>query len=335
MSSDSLVLVKGSGAGGLGDRLRTVLVAALYARSSQRGLAVDWRDGLLADPGFDVFDALFRLQGVREAPLPAPDTQVRPTAWQGRLDRSMDEVYVEDGTAPWDRAAAIARYSFDLGRLDHPEPVVVMWEFDQLPRVRAHLPDALRQLDDEALLGAAWTEFLWPSRPVEEEVEQWLGSDPIPRVGVHVRATREAERQKGKIPLDRYFTAVDRLLALLGTAEVVLATDNLEVEERFRARYGRLRTRPKWFPPPGEAIHLLGRSPNRFLATFDALVEVLGLARCDGLVTRRDSSFSMIARLASKCPRDRRILLEVQSRGFLGRLRDRVDRGRARREQAK
>lgn len=306
---ERIVLVKAPE--GIGDRLITLLVGILHARASGRALAVDWSDGMLGERGINAFGALFRIENVRLADLPARDEpDVRPESWRGRLDQPFGEVWREDLGGIWNRKAAIARFSADLGRIDHPERVVVLWDFDQLAAVRSLLPETSRRLDDDALLARTWREHVRGSEAVEREVRAWMGGSHPTRIGVHVRATHEADRQQGAIAGERYFAVVDDLLRSTGAAEIVLATDNRAVEESFRARYDtRLRTRPKWFPPAWEPIHLSGQDPDPAASARAAVTELLAVARCDWLVTRRDSAFSHVARLASGLRPERLISL--------------------------
>ena len=297
-----VLVVKGSGGGGLGDRLWSVLVAILYCRLSGRAIFVDWTDGLLAQQGINAFTELFSIQGV-EVMLDLPDEEVsiNPAAWSGRLRKSLLEVYVEDGAPPWDRFATIQRYSFDLAALQYPEKVLVMWDFDQLDRLKPHLESELKYYSDEDILRAVFQKHLIPHAELITEAELYLPSANA-TVGVHVRATREAAKQKGFVRLGDYFRLVDKLIASSDSMYVVLATDNEEVEEKFRRRYKDVVTRTKWFSRPGEPLHLNSECPNRLQNTRNALIEILMLARCAYLITQQNSSFSKIARLASRAP---------------------------------
>lgn len=309
-----VLLVKGAGGSGLGDRLRAVLVGALCADASDRALVVDWRDGRLGLPGQDVFGELFGLEGLESSGFPGKSEEVEPEAWRGRLDRSLHDVYVEDGDPPWDRVATTARYSFAPDLLKSRVPVLVMWEFDRLAQLRSHLRAEWRDFDEERLLSTAWHSFLRPSPRLVAEVDRWAGGVDGERIGVHVRATREASLQKGDVRLSEYFDAIDRIRRERPRAEILLATDNAAVEGAFRERYLEIRIRPKWLPRPGDPIHLNQENPDVFEATLAAAVEMLALARCEWLVSRRNSSFSTLARIASRASEAKRVVLDVSSR---------------------
>jgi hypothetical protein len=308
--SPKAVVIKGSGGGGLGDRIRAALVGMLYADLSHRHVYVDWRDGVYGPNGLNAFDELFQIHQlpvVDAAHLNTRDTH--PPAWSGRLHRSMDEIWNEDGNTSWNRAGAIHRYSFDLGQLDHPNQVLVMWEFDQLAALRRHLADSYDDLNDEQILAAAYNRFLLPSPSLSQAVDQCLAGCKGRTVGVHVRATREAKAQKGEIPLTAYTSELDRLLRTQTFERIVICTDNAEVERKLRERYPQSWSKRKWFAEPGESLHLNEACPDKLQAAKDALTDIMLLARCDWLISTQNSSFSMMARIMSSAPPSQQVFV--------------------------
>jgi len=272
----------------------------------------------LAEPGVNAFTELFSVEGLAVLKgVPDEESSVHPLSWQGRLKRSLHEVYVEDGNPPWDRLATLKRYSFDLSKLEYPERVLVMWDFDQLDKLRPHLSPELAACGQEELLRTIFRNNLLPRPELAAEAAGTVPHDGSMTVGAHVRATHEASRQKGLVPLNVYFRLVDKLSA--DGARVVLATDNKEVEDLFRRRYRHVITKAKWFAVPGEPLHLDSACPDRLQNTRDAAVELLMLARCDYLITQQNSSFSMMARVTSRAPAENIISLHSRM-PFLKRM---------------
>lgn len=307
------LIVKGSGGGGLGDRLWSVLTGILYCQLSGRAIFVDWTDGLLAEQGINAFTELFALAGVEVLPaLPEEKVSIHPISWKGRLKRSLHEVYVEDGDPPWNRAATIQRYSFDMLRLHYPEKVLVMWDFDQLEKLRLYLEPTLKSCSHEDLLRTIFQIHVIPHPGLAAAARRLVPDGKGHIVGVHVRATHESAKQKGFVQLSDYFRIADKLLASGRMECIVLATDNSEVEEKFRRRYKHVITSNKWFGQPGEPLHLGSSCSDRLQNTRDALVEMLMLARCDYLITQQNSAFSMMARVASSAPAEN--IISLQSR---------------------
>ena len=64
ISSESkrFVLVKAFRGAGLGDALRAVILALIYAERNNRYVVVDWSDGTFGDEGEEVFTKLFKLK---------------------------------------------------------------------------------------------------------------------------------------------------------------------------------------------------------------------------------------------------------------------------------
>lgn len=309
MTSEALIVIKGSGGGGLGDRIRAALVGFLYAELTGRAVFVDWRDGVYGPEGLNVFDLLFRIRSLPVLDEIPTSATTKPIAWAGRLASSMDQVWREDGNNRWDRADAIARYSFDLGELSHPERVLVMWEFDQLDALRPHLAAEQRKLDAEVLLTSAYRRFLSPSMALDREVADCFEGVDGPTIGVHVRATRESREQRGSVPMSAYFRALDRLLGAGDVGRVFVCTDNWKAERELIERYPIAWSRRKWFAHPGESLHLNDACPDKLQAAKDAIVEMLLLARCDWLISVQGSSFSMLSRIMSSAPMSHRIQL--------------------------
>ena len=102
--SDKWLVLKASGGGGLGDSIKSLLVAAYYADLTNRVLVVDWRGSVYAEEGVDVFSYLFKLKNLKtQQPLPS-SKDIYPDAWRGRLDKSLHEVYTQDG---WDSCKSV------------------------------------------------------------------------------------------------------------------------------------------------------------------------------------------------------------------------------------
>lgn len=296
------VLVKGDL--GLGNRILSLLSAALLARLTGRRLLVDWRDGLYAADGANAFPELLA-SDLAEAFDALPETRsVAPPAWRGRLDEAAitlrGEVFGPTCGYPW----MWERFSVDLARIDRPERVLVFVCFfelvDPLRRFMTGPHAALRRLPTEALLRHLWDEHLRLAEPLQARVERFrrdaLGG---PAVGVHVRAsdlwTRVAAIER----------AVGKVVARRPELAVFLATDNRDVLERYERLFPRVVSTPKWYPRPGKPMHDNADRPDALQGARDALVDLHLLAGCEHLVIDSRSSFGRLAALRSVALRDR------------------------------
>ena len=132
-----------------------------------------------------------------------------------------------------------------------------------------------------------------------------------PVVGVHVRATDESFRVRSAPAVIEYLKAVKKITRQGEAKMIFLATDNRAVQDLFCKKFGadQVLWTEKWLPDPGVALHLANECPDRLQSARDALVDIFLLASADYLVTLANSSFSIIARMFSEVPSEKRITL--------------------------
>jgi hypothetical protein len=333
MESRPALILKASHSAGLGDLIRSLLVAIAYARVSGRALLVDWRGGLYGHPAErNLFADLFELIDIDQVLELPSGSVVHPPRWAGALDRTFSSIYSEDGDLAWDRGMAISTYSSDLHELYYREPVVVIWDFDQFSKLRLALDQQLHipaSLSDDEAMGILYQRHLRLRPALQQRLDAAWSQLPQhqPVIGVHVRLTAESARARGSIRLKDYERAIAKLSGL-SNSPLFLATDNQSVIEHFQKRYGqRLFTLPKWLDSPGEPLHLVNsRCPDAWDNIVAALIDLLLLARCDALVYPRWSAFSMVSRIVGGFNPERLMPLETRSplrqrlRSKLGRL---------------
>lgn len=326
MSTSGLLVVKGSGGGGLGDAIRSVLVGALYAQATNRSIYIDWTHGIFGQKGVNMFPGLFLLKNITSVTELPHQGSVYPHAWEARLHKSLDDIYQEDGSPPWNRIQAIERYSFDMARINYPADVLVMWEFDQLPKLRPNLPLEWQERTDIELLGLAFNKYLEAGVDVSKEIDDlWKYFNGNKVIGLHVRMTDEFVYNKGRVAMRDYYKALEKALAASPGAEIFLATDNIACLQEIRSRYPSVVTREKWFAHAGESLHLNSTCPDDFKKTRDALVEMLALARCDHIICPVNSSFSMVSRMIANAHGVKQTLI-YPARGLPYRLWNRLRR---------
>lgn len=293
------LVVKGAGAGGIGDRLRAVIAGIAYAKKTDRTLVVDWRDGLYGEPGDEVFSRLFRINNIDHLPPDSLDHEqdVWPPAWSGRLSKGMTHVYVADGNPPWDRRDAIERYSFDLSRYDYEHRVLVLWEFDQMHKLVDDKSINPNALCIDAFTSAIARRHILPNERIQSKVAT-ARRNKRKCIGLHVRRTNESVSQKGQVELSQYISFIDKW-SKSGKYDLFLATDNLDVIHEMQACYGKVFLHDKWLPVPGEPLHLNDQCPDTYRTAEEAVVDMFSLASCDKLIIQANSSFGIAAKLFS------------------------------------
>ncbi|MGI9319517.1 MAG: nodulation protein NodZ [bacterium] len=323
----SAVVVKGSGGGGLGDSIRAVLAGIAYSIASDRMLYVDWSHGVLSESGVNAFSHLFSLHNVATIQTLPEDNNVYPEAWKDRLSFSLDSIYQQDGAPPWNRSAAIRIYSFDFSRLDYSERVLVMWDFDQIDKLKWYFSEQESIKNAFASEAYILKKHLRPAPAICAKVEQeWSKFGGGPMIGLHARSTHEFARNKGSICMDQYLSAVGTALSRQPQANIFVASDNADCIEKILEHYPHAIIRNKWLASPGQSLHLNSNCPNKLQAAKDGLIEMLILARCDQIVCPANSSFSRTARLMGDFNADDETLL-LPERSFLERILSRIRQG--------
>jgi hypothetical protein len=307
MSGERVLVVKGRS--GLGNRILSALTGILYARLSGRRLVIDWRDPSYAQDGENAFHRFFTspLFGPGD-PMPAGDS-VAPDVWRGRLD---DDAVELRGTFGEDIRHIWKDFSIDLGKLDYPENIAVMWTFiDKLDPLRPHMTGEwapLRAAPREAILRKLLREYLQLQPDIRVRVDDFARRHLSSRaVGVHVRYSDH------RAELWLTLRALDRVLASSPGLKVFLATDNVEVKRLFEEVYPGVVSAPHWYPKAGQVLHRGARGIDAGEAGVEALIDMYLLARCDWLIVDRSSSFSTIAVLLSSAPATQ--VVDVRRRG--------------------
>jgi Nodulation protein Z (NodZ) len=296
------VLVKGKA--GLGNRMLSAMTAILYAMLSRRYLVIDWSDSTYSDDGQNVFPKLFKVPNAEtQLPISAYES-VRPSLWKGRLNQPAAEFIQEIDPAAHRNLRAYRRFSFDLSKLEYDEQTLVMFSHTQLlPMLRRHFHGPfswLAKMSDEDIMRWLLREVLVLREDIMTKVEsQWtkLTGDEI-MIGVHVRFTDL------KTTLGSTYNAVDELIRSVPNYKLLLATDNIRVQNDMMQRYKNVVTNEKWFPDEGTTMHLSEHCPDRLQNAIDALIDMYTLAKCRYLIFASSSTFSYISSLISTMPRN-------------------------------
>jgi hypothetical protein len=282
------LLVKG--AAGLGNRMVALLTAILYADVTGRRLVVDWSDDAYSDDGTNAFPAYFDcpgVSGIEELPSRAA---IAPPLWDGRVDVSVDELRRQAGLPKreFNRSSRV-----DVGRADYREEIAVFWSpKDRVRRLRRILPPELSAAPTEELLGSTLRERMPLQPAIRVRVERFRTAHlPGRTVGVHVRYS---DKRGDVDALLQELGAVRRADPKLGA---FLATDNVEVKERFEHEHPDIVTAPHWYPPPGEPAHGNPDAPSRFEQGVEALVDMYLLAGCNQFLFDAESTFARVAAL--------------------------------------
>jgi hypothetical protein len=294
------VLVKALRGGGLGDALRAVILALLYADRTGRRVVVDWSDGSFGLEGEEVFSKLFRLEGPHgQISLTHLQEQcsVIPEIWRGQLSRSMHSLWLERGITGWNREFARQTFSFDQAR-DHRETVCVMWDFDNLSNYK--------QLEIQKATG----NYLFLAPDLQSKCQAFISSEfRMPMLGVHIRAANEQKAATKYASKKVIRDTVQMLLNATAFGGIFLSTDHLPTQQWFLRDFPGTVVRQKPFPKDGSPLHLTDFGQARLEQSQDAIIDMWLLSSCQAIVHPGSSSFSLCSSYISNLPDESLIAL--------------------------
>jgi len=316
-SNRKYLVLKGTRGSGLGDKIRALVVAILYAKLTNRIIYVDWNDSSYGKENINYFPYLFEFINT-DFTLEAPRvTSVWPRAWQGRLDYSVSQILIEDGY-PWrsKRAEWDSSYVADISRLDYKENAIVLFGFGQLSKLIPFLSKKYKRWNRgniDILIRDILKGNLRPIKSIRDKVKDFCSANFAGKfiIGIHVRYTEESRKNRIVSLLSHYVNVIKKTLYDYPDAYIFLATDNIDVEKTFKQIFGqnKIFTIKKWFPKAGEPIHKNKSCPNGLDSARDCLIDMYLLAECNYLITLLNSSFSIIARLLSSAKLENKAIL--------------------------
>ncbi len=300
--------------GGLSNRLQAILGGIAYCLLTGRCLCVDWRDGLYSDDFSNVFPLWFHIGGVDMASCEevqeayAQGASLAPSFWQEYIHEAIAVEYLfkdNDHMSP----QGLSHSSYDISQPSaleqdaHAPAILVHWGWDL--RTLLALGNSLRErfpefatLNDHKLAHALFVKHVHPTQPVVQEVNDFYHAhfkqQPL---GIHIR---HSDLQS---PLPRMLEALQNIYT--PGQEIFLCTDNERVEKMVLRLYPHCIIRSKIFQGVNIPLHNYVPGISNVEKGFDAVVEMLILARCSQIIHYAPSSFARIAILASGIDMDK------------------------------
>jgi len=289
--------------GGMGNRMLCAASGILWAKAVGRSPFVDWRDEAYSRNRENSFFHFFDNPAALRDP-PADEHEIVPPVWQGHLDKSVSEMLHTYDPDKHSSLTIHKKYSIDPTRADYSQPTAVFWyymgRFEAIARLARDRLPGYANLSVEAISRKALREELRLTQTLRAQIDAFHSEHFTgPTVGVHVRYS-DRTTDLGKLE-----AAARAQLARLPGAAIFLATDNRRVEDDYHAKFDRVITTPKWFPPEGATMHQNTDCADPIANGTEALLDMYLLARCDALVYASRSTFSEISRLVSDIPADR------------------------------
>ncbi|NET11883.1 MAG: tetratricopeptide repeat protein [Okeania sp. SIO1H6] len=287
-STEKYIICKGKA--GLGNRLYTLSHAIKYAKQMNRKLIVEWNDCYYSShPDKNVFYDYFHLINLDSSyrnSYDIPDYKklsVAPLMWKKHLTKPTNAVL--HGRLLWKlKDEYYGQRATIVTSKKYAEDIVVFTAHNP-PLIQENLLEHVR---------------LQPNleKIIDEFVINYFSSKVV---GLHVRWTDKKPNQK----IDILFDLVDSILDKEFNVKIYIATDNIEIIDKFQKKYGNLVIfRQKWFPASsGETLHHAHQKRPVEEIFFDALIGMFLLSRCNYLIYQDNSSFSHISACYSIAPK--------------------------------
>lgn len=323
------------GCAGLGNRFITLMKALQYARLSKRKVYVDWADGMFGAVGHNVFEEYFELNNTNRTTFDEvvtaykcgastyPRNLVEKDFYSPIYPESSEEssfiVYTPQiARKTWYKVGLSliplhkTVYLFGLQSFQRPKKMEEMnwWKLVRTMSDGDNLPlgsNLWPWLKEDIVFFADFRPFISMKNftktvalkpKYQEMIEQKAEELNIANaVGVHIRYT-------DKKPTGSLEKLIQRLEEHIKSGHgIFLCTDNKDIEEDFRERFGKyVITTDKYIPKIEKGgIHIWasklqdGEMKKRMFE--DSLVDMWLLSKCQTLYWQGNSSFSYISKL--------------------------------------
>jgi hypothetical protein len=292
--TERVLLIKAKG--GFGNRIMAAVTGIIVAELDDRVPVIDWRDGEYLPKGEDAYPLLFDSPVALQPSSFDERADVAPALWAGRLAEHPVDVISQDFPNDHSNPFIYRRLSVSLTR-PTAAPVAVFWSYlPKLARIRGRAARRFSGVAMPDLVRKALARHFTPNVRVRGEVIRLFHGRSRPVIGVHVRYTDR------KVSLDRIVADTAALRRRMPEAEIFLATDNSQVQERFRGVFDRVFVIDKSFGVGDASLHEQAEHADRLREAENALIDMWALSRCDWLVHSRHSTFSVAAALIGGIP---------------------------------
>ena len=325
------------GCAGLGNRLISLMRAIKYSNSTNRTLYVDWDDGMFGDKGENAFFSLFELSNVsytknKQEILNLYDSGC--TCYPAALRRDeIDKDAVQMFKVITPIISRFIPYKY-LGSWLFRGKMTYVMGLQSLQRtsngVNSYL-DVIKNInrDDNMPMGGVLRKnkkddivLFYDARPIvsirninhyinpRQEIMMLINEyseryNIKESIGVHVRYTDK----KPLFFLSRLYKMMDKLLEENPSQRIFLCTDNQEIVDVFKEKYGgNVFQIDKYLPDSsGKGIHNYAREKldpetKKRMAT-ECIMDMWLLSRCKVLYWQGNSSFSYISKYIKDDPK--------------------------------
>jgi len=301
-----VLLIKAKG--GFGNRMLSAVTGVVLADLGERVPVIDWRDGMYAPAGVNLYPLLFRDPVGIDPACYDNEREVAPALWSGQLAHHPVDIVSEKFPRSHSSPFIYRKLSIDLTGEDPPQTVGVFWSYlPKLLRLRHRMNRdtrfAGRSRDD--IIHEKLKLHFTPTQLVLNAVDALFADRGCTVIGVHVRFTDR------KVSILRIERELRRLRKRIPDSDIFLATDSAEIQIRIMESFQRVFLVDKTLTLDGRPLHVAANTfDDPLREARNALIDMWALARCDWLIHSSQSTFSVTAALIGKIPPSRQINID-------------------------
>lgn len=285
-----MLLIKAKG--GLGNRMLSAATAIAYAQATKRDWCIDWRDGIYAPFGVNAINQLFQMPMRRVLVEISKQNPVIPSVWIGRIDWPVRGIIDHDYPAQHSNPLTYRKLSAPLTLTAPENEVEVFWSYtSKYGRIKRYLTREERRQGRNKVLGQILRSHLTPNVRITEVADELLGGDRDKTLGVHIRFTDL------KVPIDKLIARVAIEVEKFQYQSIFLATDSQYAEELMRSKFANVITQDRRYSDGNGQLHSARDYDEKLQDANAALVDMIALSKCRGLLYCSRSTFSETSRL--------------------------------------
>jgi len=293
-----LLIIKAKG--GLGNRILSAATAIAYAEATNRDWCVDWRDGLYAPNGVNAISRLFQIhQPINLAEIDRC-ANVQPQVWAGRIAWPVRAIIAQDYPSQHSNPIVYRKLSARLTSKPSGAEIEIFWSYiSKFGRIKPFLCKEQQKMGRDRVLEQVLQNHFAPKKPIIERVEKLIGGIKNEILGVHIRYTDL------KVPLEKLIGRVSDEVDKFNYKSIFLATDSAHAEHLFREKFPNVITQDRRYCADNKQLHSVRDYTEKTKDADDALVDMITLSRCKGLVYCSRSTFAETSRLYGGIGRQR------------------------------
>jgi len=285
-----MLLIKAKG--GLGNRMLSAVTAIAYAEATKRDWCIDWCDGIYAPVGVNAINQLFQISKQRELADISDQDVIRPLVWTGRMDWSVRKIIDCDYPLQHSNPLIYRKLSAPITSTPTAGQTEVFWSYtSKFGRIKRYLSREQRKLGRNKVLGQILRNHLIPNVRITNTADELLGDAGDKTLGVHIRFTDL------KVPIDKLIAQVAVEVEKFQYRSIYLATDSHYAEELMVSKFANVVTQKRRYSDGNGQLHS-ARDYNEKRQDADAaLVDMIALSKCKGLLYCSRSTFAETSRL--------------------------------------